>query len=473
MPKTRLNGEGSIRLRNDGRYEVRVSGGMNYLTGQHVRISKYAKTEEEAVRLLHQLSLQVGNSRSLQRQNITLGDWLDLWLEVYMKHHLKQSTCASYETYARKHFKPALGCVLLIDINSRMLQQFYNYKIKVEGLSAKTISNMNLYLHKALSQAVKEGLIESNPASALELPKSSRPKIQVLTRDEQACLMRASYQHRYGVFIRLVLMTGLRLGELLGLWWSDIDFRSNMLHVNRTLNRVQKIGLPDQYSGLRTELLYQEPKTENSRRSIPLLPGVVQDLLRWRSIQDADRIAAGEQYIETGSIVTNECGGCIEPRTFSDYYHQILEIAGIGHFTFHALRHTFATRAMEQGMDSKTLSILLGHFSVAFTQDTYTHVLDAHKWDGINLMEGLFDLDQSVPVQQAYPVIFTPCSDGYLVNFPDFPQIRFTAPDMESGLETAMLSLSDTLSVTPIPPIATDLNSIVTAPGQFKLQIAI
>lgn len=473
MGKRRYNNEGNIRRRSDGRYEVRVSGGMDFATGQPIRISRYANTEEEAIRLLNQLSLSVG-SHKLHNQNITLGDWLDLWMEVYMKNNLKQSTYASYETFAKRHFKPALGQLRLTDITPQLLQQFYNYKMETEHLSPKTITNMNLYLHKALDQAYKENLIPTNPASALNLPRFKRPDIDILTRDEQAALIRASYCHRYGVFVRLVLATGLRVGELLGLMWEDIDFRRSMLHIRRTLNRLQIPGLPDDYTGPKTEIVLQEPKTENSARTIPLLPAIIQDLLQWKATQEADRIAAGDAYIESGMIVTNAYGGYIEPRTFSDYYHQMLQIAGLRPFTFHALRHTFASRALEQGMDSKTLSMLLGHTSVAFTMDTYTHVLDDHKWEGMKLMEELYTIDQTPPVQQIYPVLFSAVDNGgYIVSAPDFPSIQLYATTMEGGLDQIREAMRSELMRTVYPPMPTNLGDITICPGQIPVQIAV
>ena len=312
-----------------------------------------------------------------------------------MRPTLKQSTYLSYESYIRVHLNPALGNIQLKELTPRILQQYYNYKAETEKLSPKTIVNLNLFLHKALSFAVAEGYINSNPADGVNLPRGSKPQIVILTRDEQARLMQCSYQHRYGVFVRLVLFTGLRLGELLGLRWEDIDFRTNMLYIRRTLNRLQKQDLPENYDGARTEIVLQEPKTENSIRSIPLIPQVVQDLLSWRKVQQADQQMTGENYIDSGMIVTNPFGAYIEPRTFSDYYHEILDLAKLRHFTFHALRHTFASRALEQGMDEKTLSVLLGHYSVAFTLDTYAHVLNDHKWTGINLMEELYAIHQT------------------------------------------------------------------------------
>lgn len=473
MSKTRYNGEGSIRRRQDGRYEVRVSGGVDFSTGKPIRISRYANTEAEAIHLLNTLSLSVG-SHKLYNHSITLGDWLDLWLEVYMKNNLKQSTYTGYETYCKRHFKPALGQLLLTDLTPMLLRQFYNYKMESERLSPKTIMNMNLCLHKALNQAVREGFISSNPASALDLPKSRRPDVQILTRDEQAALVRASYNHRYGVFVRLVLSTGLRVGELLGLKWEDIDQRKGMMHIKRILSRLQIPSLPDDHKGPRTQIVLQSPKTETSYRTIPLLPAVLNDLLQWKTIQENDKAVAGDAYLESGMIVTNPCGGYVEPRTFADYYHQILQLAGIGPFTFHALRHTFATRALEQGMDFKTLSALLGHTSVAFTMDTYAHVLDDHKWEGMKLMEELYTIDQTPPVQQVYPIVFVRADDGgFFVSAPDFPSIRLYAATMEDGFAQISEAIREQLMGMVYPPVPTNLISITPAPGQMLMQIAV
>ena len=470
MPKTRRNGEGSIRQRSKNCWEVRISGGIDFATGESTRIYRSASNEEDAVRLVHQLSFQYGTNQG-KIISMTLGEWLDLWLDVYMRHSLKQSTYNSYDSYAKKHFKPALGNVRLADLTTRMLQQLYNYKIENEGLSPKTIRNLNLYLHKALGQAKNEGLILTNPAEGIILPRSSRPQIEILTRDEQARLVQASFQHRYGVFIRLVLMTGIRLGELLGLQWCDVDFRTNTLHIQRTLNRLQKMDAPTDGSS-RTEIVIQEPKTENSIRIIPLLASVVTDLLNWRKVQEADK-AVTEDYVESGFIVTNPMGGYIEPRTFSDYYHQILDLAGLRHFTFHALRHTFASRAMEQGMDEKTLSTILGHYSVSFTLDTYAHVLDEHLHKEMSLMEDLYHINQMPQQNLAYPVIVTFNGAEYIYQCPDFPEIQISAPSMEIGVPTVTAALHDAVTAMQFPPAPANPTSLPLLPGQFLLQVVL
>lgn len=472
MGKTRHNGEGSIRKRSDNCWEVRISGGIDFSTGKATRISRYASTEDEAVRLLHQLSFQYGGNQP-KVSNMTLGDWLDLWLSVYMRHSLKQSTYNSYDSYAKNHFKPALGDIRLTDLTTRMLQQLYNYKLEYEGLSPKTIRNLNLYLHKALGQAKNEGLILANPAEGINLPRAGKPQIEILTRDEQARLVQASYQHRYGVFIRLVLMTGIRLGELLGLQWSDIDFRAKMLHVRRTLNRLQKRDVSLDSELPRTEIVIQEPKTENSVRDIPLLAPVISDLLNWRKVQEQDCLTSGEAYTENDFIVTNPKGNFIEPRTFSDYYNQILQIAGLRHFTFHALRHTFASRAMEQGMDKKTLSTILGHYSIAFTLDTYAHVLHEHMNQEMGCMEELYTIDQAVPQNLIYPVIVTPSNGGYVFQCADFPEIQIVMPTVEAGAAAVAGAMRDAILAFQLPPAPSDPASIPIMPGQFLLQLSL
>ncbi len=473
MSKTRTNGEGNIRQRSDGRWEVRITLGIDFATGEPKRISRYAATQAEAVKLLHHLSFMKDTSPN-RFLNITLGEWLDMCLEVYMKGSLKQSTYNSYESYIRLHFKPALGGLTLQDITPRLLQQFYNFKAEEENLAPKTIVNLNLFLHKALSFAVAEGYLQSNPAEAINLSRGQKPQIEILTRDEQAKLVRASYQHRYGVFVRLTLFTGLRIGELLGLRWEDIDFQMGLLHVRRTLNRLNKMTRPTQSGEARTEIVIQSPKSENSIRSIPLLPNVVQELLVWKSVQAQDRAMAREKYCDSSMVVTNALGGYVEPRTFKDYYNQIIAMAGIRHFTFHALRHTFASRALEQGMDSKTLSVILGHYSVSFTLDTYAHVLLDHKIEGMALMQDLYTMEPLSVQPTSYPIIITMQEDGTMCfTSPDFPAISYVCTDFQSGVQYIRECVEEELLTTVIPPIATPLSQFSILPNQMVTQLTI
>lgn len=448
---------------------MRVTAGINFETGKAKRISYYAGTKAEAVKLLHEVEYNIHINEMVDPTSTKLIDWLKIRLETYMKNSLKQSTYTSYAGYINNHLAPAFPNLKFKDLTSKLLQEFYNYKLTWEGLSPKTIANFHRCLHKALKQAVLEHHINFNPCDAVNLPRTKKPQIEILTREEQERLMFTSYKFRYGIFIRLTLATSIRLGELLGLRWEDIDTRRCMLNICRTLNRLPKVD----YNGVgnSTEIVIQEPKTKNSVRSIPLMQIIIKDLQQWRNVQFSDARTAGETYRDSGFIVTNPFGGYIEPRTFKDYYNEILEASGLEHYTFHALRHTFATRAMEQGMDAKTLSTLLGHYSVAFTLDTYTHVLDIQKHEEMKLMEDLFSMP-TVPQHQSYPVVVTPTSNSFILNDVDFDELKIEADNINYGISCIQSAIAQKFSNI-YPPSPTPNNELVLNIGEFVVMINI
>ena len=465
--KRRNHNEGSIRERKDGRFEVRVTAGIDFETGKSKRISYYTKTKSEAIKKLHEEEYRIHFQEHVDPTSTRLVDWLRMWLDTYMKNSLKQSTYTSYKGYIEKHIATAFPYLKLKDLSSKLLQDFYNYKLTQEGLSPKTIANLHRCLHKAMKQAVLEHYIDFNPCDAVNLPRNEKPQIEILTREEQQRLIITSYRFRYGVFIRLTLATGLRLGELLGLRWEDIDIKKNLLSVRRTLNRLPKVDYNG--TGNSTEVVIQEPKTKNSVRSIPLMQVILNELLQWKNVQLADSRTAGALYTDSGFIVTNQTGGYIEPRTFKDYYDEMLQAAGLGHYTFHALRHTFATRALEQGMNAKTLSTLLGHYSVSFTLDTYTHVLDCQKHEEMQLMEDLFTMPAS-PQQQSYPVIVTPCSNGFIFNPVDFEALSIEADNIQYGISCIQSAICQRIAGS-YPPPPTPVDELVVNGGEFVVVV--
>jgi hypothetical protein len=216
----------------------------------------------------------------------------------------------------------------------------------------------------------------------------------------------------------------------------------------------------------------QTPKSENSIRSIPLLPQVLQDIQAWRAVQLSEKQVAGNAYQDSGMIVTNPLGGYMEPRTFKDSYNNILALAGLPHFTFHALRHTFASRAMEQGVDAKTLSVILGHASVSFTSDTYTHVLNEHKHKGMALMGELFDAHPSSVNDQAYPILITFTPDGPIdISVPNFPGITYYGGNLNEGLTMIREDLREELLTCIFPPQPIPATQIPVEENQQVLMI--
>ena len=427
--KKRNHNEGSIRERSDGRFEIRVTAGYNFETGKSKRISYYTKTKAEAIQKLHEEEYKIHFQKHVDPTSTTFLDWLRLWLETYMKNKVKQSTYVSYRGYIENHLAPAFPTLKLKDLTTKLLQDFYNYKQNTQGLSPKTILNLHRCLHKAMNQAVLEHYIDFNPCDAVSLPRNEKPQVEILTREEQQKLIYTSYKYRYGIFIRLTLATGIRLGELLGLRWEDVDFNKRMLSI----------------------------------RSIPLIPNIASELQLWKNVQQNDAMTAGAAYQDSGFLVTNPFGGYLEPRTFKDAYDEILKASGLGHYTFHALRHTFATRAMEQGMDAKTTSILLGHSSVSFTLDTYTHVLDSQKQEEMKVMEEFFTLPD-MPQVQSYAIAVTPMANGFLLNPVDFEDMSIEANDLQYGIQCLQTAIAQKLA-TMYPPTPTPVNEIILQQG--------
>ena len=433
--KKRNHNEGSIRERSDGRFEIRVTAGYNFETGKSKRISYYTKTKAEAIQKLHEEEYKIHFQKHVDPTSTTFLDWLRLWLETYMKNKVKQSTYVSYRGYIENHLAPAFPTLKLKDLTTKLLQDFYNYKQNTQGLSPKTILNLHRCLHKAMNQAVMEHYIDFNPCDAVSLPRNEKPQVEILTREEQQKLIYTSYKYRYGIFIRLTLATGIRLGELLGLRWEDVDFNKRMLSI----------------------------------RSIPLIPNIASELQLWKNVQQNDAMTAGAAYQDSGFLVTNPFGGYLEPRTFKDAYDEILKASGLGHYTFHALRHTFATRAMEQGMDAKTTSILLGHSSVSFTLDTYTHVLDSQKQEEMKVMEEFFTLPD-MPQVQSYAIAVTPMANGFLLNPVDFEDMSIEANDLQYGIQCLQTAIAQKLA-TMYPPTPTPVNEIILQQGEFVVII--
>lgn len=386
MAKKRANGEGTIRQRKDGRWE-------GLYTVNYKRKSVYGKTKEEVRKKLNKIQNELDSGLYTEKSNITFGAWLDEWLCIYVKPTVKLSTYGSYEGYIRNHIKPELGKTKLKDLRADMLQKFINQKlsegrcdkvkdkdtnnlvIKKGGLSEKTIKNMYNMIHSSLKQAYKNGLVYQNVSELITLPKQKRNEMCVLSVKEQQALQKAVQGERLGVGIILTLFTGLRLGELLGLKFDDIDFKAKTVTIRRTLNRLKVFDNADK----KTDIVIGEPKTNKAKRVIPLQDFLIPLLEEHKIRITKEKLRAGNLYNYEGFIMCNEFGKYIEPRTYQDFFKKMLKKAAIQNTNFHTLRHTFATRALENGFDVKVLAEILGHADASTTLNKYAHALPDHK----------------------------------------------------------------------------------------------
>ena len=367
MGKRRPSDDGMVRKREDGRWEGRIVVGHDE-KGLPKTKNVLAKTKSECSAKLNALkaSLQ-GPSEPKQRKtnaDMTFGAWLDHWYQRECKPKIRPKTQADYENRIYQHIIPELGSIPLAKLTAADLQQFYNRLkeggrlLRVEqygpGLSDRMVKSCHVTCRVALDQAVAQGLILKNPALSCKAPVTRPKEMQVLTGEEiQRLLIQAKEDGCFELLL-LELTTGLRRGEILALRWDDLDFRTGTLRVERQVQRIQG------------KLAVSQPKTRASCRSILLPAPVLEILAQYRQSVSSHWMFPSPKKEDSP----------LDPAAVRKKLSAVLKRAGCPAARFHDLRHTFATSALEHGMDVKTLSTVIGHVSSATTLNVYAHVTD-------------------------------------------------------------------------------------------------
>lgn len=375
MPRKRAaNGSGlQPRKRRDGRWEIRYVTGTDGRTGKAIMKSLYGKTSAEVAEKLREATASVDAGTYIEPQRMTLSQWLDIWVHEYCGD-IKPGTLDDYKGHIENHIKPALGAIRLCDLQPHNIQRFANaLKTRMshktgKPLAPKTIRNIvQGTLCNALSEAVRIRYLPYNPASGCVLQKSAKAEIQPLEGEEITQFIRAIKGNPSETVFFVALNTGMRLSEILGLRWSRINWKKQSIKVDAQLLMKR---------GKNTERRLGPPKNDKAR-TFKVAPAVMDALKVVRQQQLERKLKAGQAWNNPLDLVfTDEIGNSIPHATVEHRFRRIMQCLGLEH-RFHDLRHTFACESVACGISAKTLSETLGHHSVAFTLDTYAHVLDA------------------------------------------------------------------------------------------------
>lgn len=343
----------NIYLRKDGRYEGRVV--IGYTESGRVRYkSVYARTLAEVKQKMEDL-YSMRDAMPVASLRLTVQEGCEQWLSA-ARLRVKESSYANYENIIRKHILPKLGNISFTALTTAKLNEFVYEKLEhgrlngSGGLSAKTVRDI-MTVYRSVEHYVSReyGIRESN----FTMPKPEHKSLDTLNKSERKRLEQylLANSSRTNVAVLLCLYSGLRIGELCGLTWGDVDFRNSTVSVSRTVQRVNHRG----YS----EVVVGTPKSRTSVREIPVPGFVLEQLEKFRDGDSA--------YILTGNKKP------VEPRTMQNRFKAILKTCQLRDVNFHLIRHTYATVCIESGFDVKTLSELLGHADAGLTLNRYVH----------------------------------------------------------------------------------------------------
>lgn len=370
-----------ITLRKDGLY-------MGRFKYQNETYTIYGKNVKQLEKQLSELRYEVEHGLKGKGDNMTLNSWFDVWLHDYKSKTVRESTMVRYTDQYSQYIKQELGMKRLSQVKPIMLQRHFNQMAAVD-YSTKTIADTYNVLHSMFKLALQNNIIFRNPCDAVILPKTREKDRRVLTIDEQKEVLEHARGRICETLVRVALGTGMRAGELQGLTWDDIDFKNREIHVNKTL-----VYIRDRANG-KYYFKFQSPKTKSGSRTIPMQEDVFQALKRQRIQVKEMQIHATNWNQEPGfeNLVFLNLTG--RPRQGMDFRNDLdriekainkdrkkqakeqgKEFEPIPHFHPHSLRHTFATRCFEAGIDAKTVQNYLGHASIAITMDLYTHVTE-------------------------------------------------------------------------------------------------
>jgi len=360
----RAAGQGNVYQRPNGRWEARLAY-TDPDTGQRKRISVYGATQKAALAELDKVRDRLKAGKPARDASTTVAAWLERWRTTTLAvSDRAPATRSLYATLSVKHLEPAPIARMSLDRLRPHHVEALILALREAKLADSTIRSIYTVLRLALDGAVRDGLLARNPAAQVGRPGVKRREAKYLPADTVTALLRAAEPSRHYPALVLIAGTGIRRGEAAALAWDAVDLDAGTMRIAATMSRVDG------------ELVTTEPKTERSRRTVPLSPALVAMLKKHRKAQIEGRLQAGNQWQDSGLVFTTELGGPVDPRNLLRVIEKAAKATKLEGVGTHTLRHSAAVDWLESGVHIKAVSDLLGHSSIAITGDVYGHTSD-------------------------------------------------------------------------------------------------
>jgi len=365
---------GYIRQKGKHSWQITVDIG----TEPDGRRRRYFETihstrKSDAQKRLNELLVSLEKGVYSPPGRLTLAEHLNNWLEGYVKTNCSQRTLDGYQSIIETHLIPALGHIQLKHLHPQAIQSYYGKAC--ERLSSRTIHHHHRVLFQSLKYAVRQGYLGRNPCEFVDPPSPKGRAMRTLTSREVEVLFENAQDNYYYPVIYTAVSTGLRQAELLGLRWRDIDLDMLSISVSQVLYKRRGI------------VQFREPKTAHSRRRVSMTPKLALFLREYRAERERLYRELGKELTLDGLVFASVEGRPIDPGVLSHAFGRIARQAGLGGVRFHDLRHTFASLMLLRGAKPKVISEALGHSSVAFTMDTYSHIIEGMQEDAMALLD--------------------------------------------------------------------------------------
>lgn len=370
MAKRRANGEGNIRKRKDGKWLVTFPTGLYTDKGKREYIYRYTDTQAEAAEELRRLQAEKAMGISQSKAAVKTGEWMETWIEKHKATKLATATLTSYRNNFRLHIKPYIGEIPIKKLETYHIQRCLD---AIGGSCSTFVKNYNI-IHGSLEKAIELRMIPHNPCKGVTFPEDDTETMRVLTREEQQRLIHQLDGEYYRPMLLMYLYSGLRLGEGIPLTWEDIDLENRTIRVNK-----KAIVCHDYATHSAPQVVQNKCKTKSSKRKVVITSGLVEVLKAHKQAMMERAEKMGEEWDESNLVFLNTRGNMVYSRNLQLSLYKIFNKAGIEGATMHTLRHTYATRCFEAGVDIKAISEQLGHKNVKTTYNIYVHLLEDTK----------------------------------------------------------------------------------------------